>query len=131
MEFNYAKREWSQGAVYVPVLPVLFNGFPVGNVLVDTGADVTVLPMELHDVLNIPLDRDHAMEFTAAGGESFLAIPSMKKIEYCVEQSGQRITWSGTVFFARGEPTILLGQYQCLSELKITLDGKRRKIYLD
>ena len=131
MEFDYIAREWDRGTLYVPVLPISLNGFPVGNALVDTGADVTVLPMVLHEVFDIDLDRDHSIEVTGANGVTFCAIPSFDKIEFCVEQAGKRITWFGTVFFSSQEQTILLGQYECLSELKITLDGKRRKIRIE
>lgn len=129
MEFEYTRREWSRGAVYVPTLPICVNGFPIGHVLVDTGADVTILPMELRDVLGADLDRDKALVFTGAGGEDFKAIPSVQSVEYSVEQAGFRpVLWKGIVFFAVDHPTALLGQYQCLSELKITLDGKNRRI---
>ena len=129
MEFDYTKREWSRGVVYVPVLPILLNGFPVGHAFVDSGADVTLLPMELNQLLNVELDMENAIELTSAAGTDFRAIPSSTKVEYCIEHSGFRpITWKGTVFFVSEQPTILLGQYQCLSELVITLDAKRRKI---
>jgi|GEM_PF-1725083 len=129
MEFNYTKREWSRGSVYVPVIPISLNGFPIGNALVDTGADVTLLPMELNDLLGMELDREKAIMFTSAGGEDFRAIPTKKSIEYSIEQGGFRpILWKGIAFFVKGQPTILLGQYQCLSELKITLDAPKKKI---
>ena len=129
IEFNYTKREWSRGAVYVPVIPISLNGFPVGHALIDTGADVTLLPMELNDLLGMELDRGKTIMFTSAGGEDFRAIPTKKPIEYSIEQAGFRvIKWKGIVFFVKGQPTILLGQYQCLSELKITLDAPSRKV---
>ncbi len=132
MEFEYAKREWAKGLLYVPILPVILNGFPVGQCLVDTGADVTLLPMELHQVLGIDLDKEHPLEFTTAGGENCYGIPAKEKIEYCIEHSGFRpLVWKGTVFFVEGQPTVLLGQYECLSEWKVTLDGKRRKIRIE
>ncbi|MBI1812331.1 aspartyl protease family protein [Candidatus Peregrinibacteria bacterium] len=132
MEFEYTKREWSRGAVYVPTLPICLNGFPIGHVLVDTGADATVLPMELKDVLGVDLDRERTLWFTGAAGENCKAIPSVQPIEYSVEQSGfRRLIWKGIVFFAEHQATALLGQYQCLSELRITLDGRKRQIKIE
>ncbi|MFH0770669.1 MAG: hypothetical protein V1926_04815 [Candidatus Peregrinibacteria bacterium] len=132
MEFEYAKREWSGGIIYVPVLPIALNGFPVGHALVDTGADVTLLPMELNQVLDCELDPDHAIPFTSAGGGDFRAIPAVRKIEYRLEQSGFRpIVWKGTAYFVRGQPVILLGQYECLSELILVLDARKRKIRVE
>jgi len=131
MEFEYAKREWSKGTIYVPVLPVSLNGFPLGFAMLDTGADATLLPMELNQVLDIDLDEENSIEFTSAGGSTFRAIPSLQKIEYRLEQGGFRpIVWKGTAFFVSGQPTILLGQYQCLSELVTTLDARKKKIYV-
>jgi len=129
MEFKYAKREWSRGTVYVPVIPITLNGFPVGHALIDTGADASLFPMELNQLLDVELDREKTITFTSAGGEDFKAIPSKKPIEYRIEQPGFRpITWKGVAFFVTGQPTILLGQYQCLSELRITLDAPHRNI---
>lgn len=111
----------------MPTLPISINGFPIGNALVDTGADITILPLEISQVLGIELNTEKAINIGSAGGGKFTAIPSKKKIKYSLEHSGFRpIQWNGTVFFAPRQPTILLGQYECLSELKITLDAKNR-----
>ncbi len=132
MQFEYTKTEWSRGTIYVPTLPICINGFPMGHVLVDTGASVTLLPMELSNVLGVDLDKDNALKFVAADGKEFAGIPSAKKVEFCLEKGGFRpLIWFGTVFFVKGEETILLGQYQCLSELKITLDGRERLITVE
>ena len=88
--------------------------------------------MELNEVLGVELDEEHALAFTGAGGSDFRAIPSIQKIDYRIEQAGFRpIVWKGTVFFVVGHPTILLGQYQCLSELVITMDARRWKIRVE
>ncbi len=129
MEFEFTKRECDFGTVFTPTLPIIFDGFPVGHALVDTGADITLLPLEINNILNLELDTDHAIAIGSAGGGIFKAIPAKKKVEYTLEHSGfQPIKWKGTVYFAPRQPTILLGQHQCLSELSITLDGPRRKI---
>ena len=115
--------------MYVPVLPISLNGFPIGHALIDTGADVTLLPMELNNLLGMELDRSNLIELQGAGGNFFEAIPSKEKIEYCIEHSGFRpIIWKGTAFFVKDHPTILLGQYQCLSELRIELDAPNKKV---
>ncbi len=132
MQFEYTKTEWSRGAIYVPTLPICINGFPVGHVLIDTGASATLLPIELSDVFGVDLDRKNTMWFSAADGEKFAGIPSSEKVEFALEKSGFRpLIWHGTVFFVEEEETILLGQYQCLSELKITLDGRKRMITVE
>tara|TARA_Y100000310_G_scaffold99766_1_gene97630 strand:+ start:496 stop:900 length:405 start_codon:yes stop_codon:yes gene_type:complete len=131
MQFDYTKRDWSKGVVHVPTMPVILNGFPLGHALIDTGADVTIIPMEVNKLLGLELEKSSTLSFVGAGGDIFRAVPTKKKIEYRIEQAGHRpICWKGTVFFAAGQPTILLGNYQCLDQLKITLDGKNRKLNL-
>ena len=132
MEFKYIQRECDLGVLDVPTLPMILNGFPVGHAFVDTGADMTLLPMEINNLLGLELDTEHAMDIQSAGGGVFKAIPAATKVTYTIEHSGFRpIVWKGTVFFAPRQPTILLGQFECLSELIITLNGKTKKIYVD
>lgn len=132
MEFEFTKRACGFGMVSTPTLPIIFNGFPVGNALVDTGADITLLPLEVNKILTLELDTENAIDIESAGGGKFKAIPAKQKLEYTLEHSGFKpITWKGTVYFAPRQPTILLGQHECLSELTITFDGPRRKIRVE
>ena len=132
MEFAYKQRETDIGMLHVPTLPISINGFPIEQAMIDTGADVTVLPMELHQVLGVDLDYENALPMSSAGGGTFKAIPSLKKLYYSIDKSGFRsITWQGKAFFSVGQSVILLGHYECLSELVITLDGKRKKIRVE
>ncbi len=132
MQFEYTKKECDFGIIHIPTLPISLNGFPIGHALIDTGAEMTLLPMEVNSILNVELDTDNAIPVGSAGGGKFTAIPSKKKIEYTLEHSGFRpIIWKGIVYFAPRQEVILLGQYQCLGELKITLDAPKRKIYVD
>lgn len=132
MEFTYTRRESDIGLVYIPTLPISLNGFPIGQAMIDTGADVTILPMELYQVLGVDLDPRKAIEMCSAGGGRFKAVPSSEKITYSIDHSGFRpIIWKGTVFFASEQPIVLLGHYQCLAELKIILDGKRKMISVE
>ena len=129
MEYRYTKRESDIGVIYFPSLPVYLNGFSVGHALVDTGADITILPSEINQVLNVELDHSGAIDLGSAGGGVFRAIPSKEKIEYSLGQSGFRpISWKVIVFFAPRQPQILLGQYQCLDQLILTLDAKKRAL---
>ena len=85
--------------------------------------------MEVNNILNLELDNEKAIDIGSAGGGEFKAIPSKTKVTYIIEQNGHRtISWKGTVYFSPRQPTILLGQHQCLDGLKITLDGKKRTI---
>ena len=129
MQFEYVKKECDVGTIYVPTLPISINGFPVGNAMIDTGADVTLLPMEVNKILQLELDYDHAMDLVSAGGGKFRVIPPISRVMFTIEHSGFRpIEWKGTVFFAPRQPVILLGQFEFLAELKMTLDPKNHSI---
>lgn len=133
MYFNYTKKESDVGSIYLPVIPIIINGFPVGNALIDTGCYVTLLPRELNtEVLQLELDADRAIEVMGVGGARFKAIPAASRVIFTLEHSGHRpIEWKGTVYFTSGQGSILLGQHEFLSELKITLDGKNRRVRME
>ncbi|MBI3618667.1 hypothetical protein HY213_01375 [Candidatus Peregrinibacteria bacterium] len=47
MEFDFIPWQTDVGMEWLPMLPIQLNGFPIGNGLVDTGATVTILPIDL------------------------------------------------------------------------------------
>lgn len=129
MEFPYVEFEGgSFGPVRRPCLPLTLSygarSFPVGHALVDTGADTTILPMAIADLLEVEFDRRRRAVFDSAGGGEFVVYPSKKKVGYAVEQSGYRpLVWQGTAFFSDSQPIILLGHYECLELLRLHFDG--------
>lgn len=133
MEFAYVKTEGDTGYIYRPSLSVTFsNGdkkFLVMNALVDTGSDVTILPLDIAHALNIELDDSKQMRLSCAGGGMFTALPSLKKITYTIEKKGFRpVSWKGTIYFAESEPVVLLGHYQCMENFDLTFYGPERKL---
>jgi hypothetical protein len=99
MEFPFTERECDVGVLHVPTLPIALNGFPVGHALVDTGADVTLLPWELNQVLDLDLAFAKSLEFQSAGGSLFRAVPGTEPVTYRIEQSGYRpIEWREPCF---------------------------------
>ncbi len=135
MEFPYVKGEGATGFVYRPAIPVTFSygtrKFPVGNALVDTGADMTILPLEMAHALEIELDDSKSVVLGHAGGGSFIALPSQRKIGYAVELKGHRpLCWQGIAYFAAEQPMALLGHYQCLDKFDLLFRGKDRVLKL-
>lgn len=115
------------------MLPVTFSYggrvFPVGNALVDTGADFTLLPMEVAHLLKIPLDDAKAIRVGGAGGDVFVALPSQHKVGYAIAKKGHRtISWEGTIYFAEDEPTVLLGYRECLEYFDLTFEGPEKRL---
>ena len=135
MEFPYVKFEGEQGTCLRPHVPVTISykgkSFPVGNALVDTGSDITILPLEVAHLLRIQLDDSATLRLSSAGGGIFVALPSRNKVEYTIEKKGFRpIHWEGTVYFAEDEPIILLGHLQCLEYFDVTFYGPEKKVSL-
>ena len=132
MEFAYAKIEGGRKLSYRPCLPVTFSyggkSFPVGRALVDTGADITILPREVAHALDLRLDDTEPIRISPAGGHDFVALPSLHKVQYSIEKKGFRsIQWEGTVYFADCEQH-LLGYHQCLEYFDLTFQGPEKKL---
>ena len=135
VEVPYVKVEGSQGLGYRPYLPITFSyksrQFPAGHALVDTGSDITILPLYIAHLLEIELDDEKRIELDSAGGGSFSALPSLRQIGFCIERKGFRpIQWEGTAYFAEHEPVILLGHHDCLEKFDVTFHGPERKLSL-
>ena len=120
------------GLPYVPVTLSYEGSFPVEDALIDSGADVTLLPMDIRKYLGVELDESRSINIGSAGGGGFIAIPSKEKITFTIEKKGFRsIEWQGTPFFAPRQPVILLGHYQCLDQLDICIKGRKKIISIE
>jgi hypothetical protein len=103
--------------------------FPVGRALVDTGSDLTILPLAIAHQLEIELDDSKKVTMDCAGGGRFTALPSRKPVGCTIERKGYRpIHWKGVVFFAEDEPVVLLGHHQCLEKFDLLFEGPERKL---
>ncbi len=135
MEFDLVAPDGKFAKIYLPIIPITLSGkhsFPVSSALIDTGADMTLLPMEMRKYLDVELDETKAINLGSAGGGGFTAIPSAEPIWYCIEKKGFRpIRWQGTVFFSPRQPIVLLGHFQCLDQLNLSLKGKKKKIIIE
>lgn len=110
------------GPIYRPCVPVTFGfdkrTFRVGSALIDTGADMTVLPMDVARVLGIALSEADDVRIGSAGGGRFLAMRSEHRIEQSIERVGFRpCRWKGYVYFAprradAGRPDEYRGSHQ-------------------
>jgi hypothetical protein len=96
----------------------------VPHALVDTGADITILPLDVAHYLEVELDDTEGLDVGSAGGGQFIALPSRKPLHFSIEQKGHRpVEWDAIVYFAPREPVVLLGHRQCLERLRLTFDG--------
>lgn len=132
MKFQYTKFKMPDGgATYRPILPILFKNkeqFVYVEAVIDSGADHTILPIELAGELGIKLDEKSKQKFFGAGNNSFHVYPSPRKIEHVLRQNGFRtIRWESKVYFAEAQPSILLGFNGFLDRFKVSLNGPKKE----
>ena len=133
MKFKYSEYKCTDGTkIYRPTVPIIFkykSSFIQTEAVVDSGADFTILPIEVAGILGIKLDQKAKTIFHGAGNNSFTVYPSLVKIEHMLRQGGFRaINWQTEVFFAESQPGILLGHQGFLEKFKVTLESKRKEL---
>lgn len=133
MKFKYSKYTGLDNTKnFRPTVTILFKNkskFILTEAIVDSGADFTILPIEIAGILNIKLDGHKKTTFHGAGSNPFSVYPSPESIEHTLKQDGFRpITWKTKVYFAESQPGILLGHKGFLENFKVTLDGKRKEL---
>lgn len=133
MKFAYVEFAiTNRRKLYRPALRLLLkNGKHFAYVLgvIDSGADYTILPIELAGDLGIKLDVKKKTSFVGAGKNLFTVYPSTVKLNHIIRQSGFRnLEWNAAVYFAESQPGILLGHKGFLEHFRVTLDGIKREV---
>ncbi|MBI2634099.1 hypothetical protein HYW82_00310 [Candidatus Peregrinibacteria bacterium] len=118
--------------VFRPMIPVTFkaNGKIFKSyALIDSGADYSILPIEIAGKFKLDLASQPQYRILGAGGNSFTIYKSSVEIEHIIKKSGFReIKWKSIVFFAESGSTILLGQNGFLNRFKVILNGKNKEV---
>lgn len=128
MRFEYIPY----GGSWMPLIPIVFRhgrkSLPSVGALVDTGATHTILPMEMAQILGLPINLTDQIETQIAGGGQCCVYPSPTKIEYILRDpvTSRECHWRGSVFFALGQQFVLLGHHQCLEHFDVTFHGRKR-----
>ena len=136
MIFKYYQYQTKENeTIYRPTIPIVFkNGkhFIFTDATIDSGADFSILSIEMAKVLDIKLDHRSKKTIESAGGNTFTVYPSPISIEHIIRQKGFRtLKWKALVYFSEIQPTILLGQKGFLDKLIVTLDGRKKEVRLD
>lgn len=136
MKFKYSEYLAENNIkIFRPTVPIIFKNkskFIQTEAIIDSGADFTILPIEIAGILNIKLDGRTKTIFHGAGGNPFPVYLSPINIEHILRQSGfQTINWQTKVFFAESQPAILLGHKGFLEKFRVTLDGKRKEVEIN
>lgn len=133
MKFKYSQYPAPNGkSIYRASVPILFkHGSSIFYTegIIDSGADYTILPIEVAGELNIKLESKKKATFLGAGSNPFTVYESPVKIQHLLRQNGFRsIQWESIVYFAESQPGVLLGNFGFLDRLKVTLDGTKKEV---
>ncbi len=118
--FRY-RKEYSKlfGTVYRPVAEVYFKDAEgkdlISFMYVDSGADITLLPRELGENLDLTIEEEKIQEISGVGGGSIPVI--IKTIEMRIGDYAMdaRVAWS----LEEGVPA-LLGRMDVFNETKVS-----------
>ncbi len=124
----------AEDRLWRPLIPVTFyaNGLEFKSFgLIDSGADYSILPIEIAGILGLNLKGQPQYTLVGAGGSYFTIYRSPIEVDIVLEKRGFRKTQLHSyVYFSESGTTILLGQNGFLNKLKLTLNGKSREIQI-
>lgn len=133
MKFSYVEfLGLAEDRVFRPMIPVTFvankKEFKTYS-LIDSGADYSILPIEVAGVFDLKLSDQPRYDILGAGGNRFAVYKSPIEIEQVIQKRGFRdIKWKSFVYFAESGSTILLGQSGFLDQFKVVLNGNSREV---
>lgn len=122
----------AEDRIFRPMIPVTFKAdgktFKTYS-LIDSGADYTILPIEIAGVFGLKISDQPSYSVLGAGGNTFTIYKSPIEIEQIIQKRGFRdIKWKSFVYFAESGSTILLGQSGFLDCFKVVLNGKNKEV---
>ena len=128
-------RTIPEGYVYRPEVLLRIigtTGQKYLTALVDSGADESVFPISVADVVGAELDRDASSDAAGITGQPLDLIPA--EIELELIHSNESYRWKTLASFATldtaDNDTALLGHANCLEFFRITFDGDLRIVEL-
>lgn len=127
IEFPLLKKHTSLGEVSSPKIPVsikTIKGYQTFPFLLDVGADFTLLPLHMKNLLNISIPQQTITLYGIEGyGISCLVTKAQFKIAH--------IEFDATCLISPAETTpFILGRMDFFSRFNVTFDNKTQKIIL-
>lgn len=132
LSFDYRKLPQKKGGdVRVPAIPVTFKGngsFPVEVIaLIDSGADVSIIPKDLAELLNLNLSGDIS---TSYGIDKKIKVKN-SRVEISVGKGHETHTFTIPVqVILEGDPPIILGRNTFFNKFIVSFDEESQKIKL-
>lgn len=119
-----------EGVRYRPVISVRVSG-PKGHVdvsgLLDTGADVTMLPAFLLPIIGAKYDGAQSGRFRGIGGQ--LVTAHYAAVDLTLKHPDEVFRWNANVAFLEGNVAIL-GRAEFLNYFNATFDSELWRVHL-
>lgn len=133
MKFKYLQYPMLNGEyIFKPSIPIVFrlgNLFFTLNGLIDSGSDVTILPMEIARFFHFDPLKMQKSYLEAADGEKFIVYRSPVRLEQILSTKGLiDISWKSPVYFSESQSTALLGQKGFFEHVDVNLSWRKREI---
>ncbi|MCF7910522.1 hypothetical protein K9L16_02515 [Candidatus Pacearchaeota archaeon] len=134
LSFNYHKLPNKKGTdTRTPTIPILLKGNSKTEIqvyaLIDSGADVSVIPKALAEFLDLDLSGDTSISY-GIGGE--IKVKESKMRVMLKEPHGETYNYliPVQVVLSGEEPPIILGRAGFFNKFIITIDEDKQKIKL-
>lgn len=134
--FPYTQFGSKERVQYRPTVPVIFRHgktrIPIAHAIVDTGADYTLLPLQLANEFGFTFDLKKGELWNGAGGGTFRVYRAPEAIDCVIQKNGfAPLQWKSIVHFTLEQPTILLGHRGCLEYFNLSFYGKKKELHMD
>ncbi|MCA9093708.1 MAG: hypothetical protein KDA68_09495 [Planctomycetaceae bacterium] len=96
--------------------------------MLDTGADITLLPAELLPLIGTSFDVERTVEINGVGGEPLIA--HFANVELSLGYQEQLYRWTAQVGFLEGRTVALLGHAGFLNYFTATFNGNQKRVTL-
>jgi len=126
IEFPLSTKKTSLGTIFNPVIPVKIltpKGFVTFQFLLDSGADFTLLPKHVADLVGIDLRNAPSTKTFGVEGKGVRVFVGSVTIKI-----GHEILKIRAFFSERDDAPFLLGRMDLFNKFKIEFDPKRKKI---
>lgn len=126
IEFPFPSKKTSLGTLFNPIIPVEIltqKGFVTFQFLLDSGADFTLLPKHVADLVGIDLQKSPSARTFGVEGKGIRVFIGRITIKI-----GPHTFPIRCFFSERDDAPFLLGRMDLFSKFKIEFDPKRKKI---
>ena len=133
MKFRYTQYPLLNGEyIFRPSLPVILRlgaAFLPIRGIIDSGSDLTILPISVARFFKLNVSKMHREVIQAVGGNNVLLYQCNLRLEHIVSSRGFRdMSWKCPIYFSESQSFALLGQKGFFDHLDVNLSWRRKEI---